>query len=156
MRQLEFSDCLLLLLKYMRNLQDKPFYGLIKEFEHWVVLFRERQVTIGSVIIMSKELDKESLGEVSANAWSEFGEVSAFVEHMITKAFGAKKFNYLALMMFDPEVHFHVIPRYSVPVNFMGREFIDPDWPGATKKIAMDLDEETLSAIKNKLLSTIE
>ncbi len=137
----------------MRDLQEKPFYGLIREFEHWVVLFREKQVTIGSVIIMSKELDKESLGSVSAAGWAEFGTVTAFVEDTITKAFGAEKFNYLALMMFDPEVHFHVIPRYSKPVTFMNQEFIDPDWPNATQKIAMDLDQKTLEAIKAKLLS---
>jgi diadenosine tetraphosphate (Ap4A) HIT family hydrolase len=136
----------------MRDLQQKPFYGLIKEFNHWVVLFREKQVTIGSLIIMSKELEKESLGDVSAEAWTEFPEVSAFVESTIKKAFGAEKFNYLALMMFDPEVHFHVIPRYSSPVTFMNKEFIDPDWPYATKKIALDLDEETRDAIKSKIL----
>lgn len=101
------------IIRYMRNLQDTPFYGVIKEFRHWVVLFREKQVTIGSVIIMSKELDKVSLGDVSALAWSEFGEVTTFVEHTLKKAFGADTFNYLALMMVDPEVHFHVIPRYS-------------------------------------------
>lgn len=118
----------------MRDLQEQPFYGLIKEFEHWVVLFREKQVTLGSVIIMSKELDKKSLGNISSDAWSEFGIVSKFVETTITQAFGAEKFNYLALMMYRPEVHFHVIPRYSKPVNFANREFIDPDWPRATKK----------------------
>ncbi|MCD8561843.1 HIT family protein [Candidatus Saccharibacteria bacterium] len=137
----------------MRNLQEKPFYGVIKEFEYWVVLFRDKQVTIGSVIIMSKELDKNSLGDVTPEAWSEFGVVSTFVETTITKAFGAEKFNYLALMMYDPEVHFHVIPRYSKPVNFAGREFIDPDWPSATKKVALELDQATLDAIKEKLLS---
>lgn len=139
--------------KSIRDLQQKPFYGLIKEFNHWVVLFREKQVTIGSLIIMSKELDKESLGDVSAAAWGEFPEVSSFVESTIKKAFGAEKFNYLALMMFDPEVHFHVIPRYSSPVSFNGKEFVDPDWPNATKKVAMDLDQGTLDAIQNKILS---
>lgn len=137
----------------MRYLREKPSYGVIKEFEHWVVLFREKQVTIGSVIIMSRELDKNSLGDVTPEAWSEFGVVSKFVETTITKAFGAEKFNYLALMMYDPEVHFHVIPRYSKPVNFAGREFIDPDWPRATKKVALELDQATLDAIKEKLLS---
>lgn len=137
----------------MRDLKEKPFYGIIKEFEHWVVLFREKQVTIGSVIIMSKELDKQSLGTISSEAWGEFGKVSKFVEKIITEAFGAEKFNYLALMMFDPEVHFHVVPRYSQPVTFDGIEFIDPDWPNATRKIALELNDETLSAIRQRLIS---
>ena len=136
----------------MRDIKQKPLYGLIKEFDYWVVLFRDKQVTIGSVIIMSKELDKESLGSVSAEAWSEFGKVTGFVEETIKNAFGAEKFNYLALMMYDPEVHFHVIPRYSKPVYFCDKEFIDPDWPNATKRIAMDLDSDMLQAIKNQIL----
>ena len=101
---------------------------------------------------MSKELNKESLGSVSAEAWSEFGEVTRFVEETIKNVFGAEKFNYLALMMHDPEVHFHVIPRYSKPVYFLGKEFIDTDWPNATQRIAMDLDSDMLQAIKNKIL----
>lgn len=139
----------------MRNLEEQPFYGMVKEFKYWVVLFREKQVTIGSLIIMSKELDKVSLGDVSPGAWAEFGTVSKFVEKVLVVAFGAEKFNYLALMMDAPEVHFHVIPRYSKPVQFVGREFIDPDWPNATKRIAMDLDLDTLVAIKNKIISLI-
>ena len=139
----------------MRNIKESPFYGVLKEYDHWVVLFRDKQVTIGSVIIMSKELDKNSLGDVSIEAWGEFCIVSKDVEDILKRAFKAEKFNYLALMMYDPEVHFHVIPRYSQPVQFSGREFIDPDWPNATKRIAMDLDAETLDAIKSKLLSVI-
>ena len=73
-------------------------------------------------------------------------------EETIKNVFGAEKFNYLALMMYDPEVHFHVIPRYSKPVYFCDKEFIDPDWPNATKRIAMDLDSDMLQAIKNRIL----
>lgn len=138
----------------MRDLNEKPFYGVIKEYNHWVVLFRQKQVTIGSLIIMSKNLAARSLGEVSAESWGEFGQVCSDMEALLKKAFGAEKFNYLALMMLDPEVHFHLIPRYSKPVNFAGKEFIDPDWPGATKKVAMELDQETLDKIKEKIIST--
>jgi diadenosine tetraphosphate (Ap4A) HIT family hydrolase len=139
----------------MRDLSAQPFYGVIKEFTHWTVLFRDKQVTIGSLIIMSKHTDKQSLGAVSAEAWSEFGLVSAFVENTLSEAFGAEKFNYLALMMYDPEVHFHVIPRYSQPVSFDGHDYVDPDWPHATKKVAMELNEATRDAIKVHILNTI-
>lgn len=139
----------------MRNLRENPFHGIIKEYEHWIILFRNKQVTIGSVIIMSKHLDQTSLGGLSADVWGEFGGVCQDVEHMISSAFGAEKFNYLALMMYDPEVHFHVIPRYSKLVLFGGKEFVDPDWPDATQRIAMDLDQDTLHSIYDKLLAVI-
>jgi diadenosine tetraphosphate (Ap4A) HIT family hydrolase len=135
----------------MRDLQKAPFYGVVKEYKDWVVLFRYRQVTIGSLIIMSKS-DKAALGELSSQEWAGFAEVTRDVEYWLTNAFGAEKFNYLALMMKDPEVHFHVIPRYSKPVYFSGRKFTDPDWPLATERVALDLDEKILDTIKNKIL----
>lgn len=136
----------------MRDLSDNPFYGVIKEYDYWVVLFRNKQVTIGSLIIMSKELSAHSLGDVSAEAWAQFGVVCRDVEDLLTKTFGAEKFNYLALMMDDPEVHFHVIPRYSQPVTFAGKEFVDADWPKATKRLAMEVDSRVLEQIKRKLI----
>ena len=135
----------------MRDIEKSPFYGVLKEYEHWVVLFREKQVTIGSVIIMSKQLDKQSLGDVTPEAWAEFGTVTGNVERWLRTAFGAEKFNYLALMMVDAEVHFHVIPRYSKPVRFEGQDFIDPDWPEATKRIAMELPSDMLKSIEATL-----
>ena len=136
----------------MRNIIDKPFYGVIKEYEHWVVLFREKQVTLGSIIVMSKQLEKTSLGDVTPQAWQEYGTVCREVESWLKEAFGAEKFNYLALMMVDPEVHFHVIPRYSSPVEFAGITFRDPDWPGATKRVALDLDEKILKKIQDTVI----
>lgn len=135
----------------MRDLKSQPFYDVLKEFEHWVVLFRGRQVTIGSVIIMAKDVSKHSLGKISPEAWAEFGHVSGEVEGWLKTAFGAEKFNYLALMMKDPEVHFHVIPRYSKPVDCSGRSFEDPDWPLATQMNAMELSDKELRAIQRKI-----
>lgn len=132
----------------MRNTAKQPFYGVLKEYEHWVVLFREKQVTIGSVIIMSKHLDQTSLGALPSEAWAQFGEVSKDVEDTLVRAFGAEKFNYLALMMIDPEVHFHVIPRYSKPVYFMEQEFIDPDWPHATERKSLNLPPDVIDAVE--------
>lgn len=140
----------------MRDITTTPFYGIIKEYTHWVVLFRDKQVTIGSVIIMSKQLEKQSLGDVSAEAWAEFGRVTKETESLITATFGAEKFNYLALMMIDPEVHFHVIPRYSTAVEFEGMTFVDPDWPAATKRVALELDEAMLAKIQDKMLDNVK
>ncbi len=33
------------------------------------------------------------------------------------------------LMMVDPHVHFHVIPRYEGAREWHGREFVDIGWP---------------------------
>lgn len=136
----------------MRDLRSQPFYDVIKEFDNWVVLFRGRQVTIGSMIIMAKDVSKQSLGDISPEAWGEFGQVSSEVEGWIKTTFGAERFNYLALMMKDPEVHFHVIPRYSKPVDFNGKRYEDTDWPLATQLKALELSDEELKAIETKII----
>ncbi len=137
----------------MRDLQENPFYSVLKEYEYWVVLFRDRQVTIGSVIIMTKDMAARSLGAISPEAWSEYGTVCADVERWLTEAFGAEKFNYLALMMKDPEVHFHVIPRYSRPVVFEGKTYEDVDWPLKTSLDPMDIADKEKHAIEAKIRS---
>lgn len=39
------------------------------------------------------------------------------------------KLNYLALMMVDPNPHFHVLPRYGADRAFDGAFFQDKSWP---------------------------
>ena len=49
-------------------------------------------------------------------AYKEMGAVVADIERALKAAFAYEKINYLMLMMVDPNVHFHVIPRYSETV----------------------------------------
>ena len=51
------------------------------------------------------------------------------IERALRAAFDYQKLNYLALMMVDPHVHFHVIPRYSEAREFEGSTFLDAAWP---------------------------
>ncbi len=51
------------------------------------------------------------------------------IEAALSKAFAYDKINYLMLMMVDPEVHYHVIPRYAEPRDFGGKTFADTGWP---------------------------
>ena len=129
--------------------------SVLKEYKYWAVLFRMQQITPGSMILISTT-GARHLGDLSHEAWSEFAEVTNDVERWTREAFGAEKFNYLALMMKDPEVHFHFVPRYSSPIIINRRIYQDPDWPFATKKIAMKLDEEELRGIKDKLTRLIK
>jgi diadenosine tetraphosphate (Ap4A) HIT family hydrolase len=54
----------------------------------------------------------------------------AVVEHATRAAFGYDKINYLMLMMVDPDVHFHVLPRYGGERRFADLSFLDAGWPG--------------------------
>ena len=57
------------------------------------------------------------------------GRVVREIEHALKAVFDYEKINYLMLMMVDPNVHFHVIPRYSEPRSACGLTVPDPGWP---------------------------
>ena len=102
---------------------------LIAEFTHWVVLLRPAQPTLGSLILAAKS-DATAFGDLSGDAHAELKTVTAAIEAALTKAVGYAKINYLMLMMVDPHVHFHVIPRYEGTRSAAGVRVADAGWPG--------------------------
>ncbi len=102
--------------------------SLLKEFDHWVVLLRPQQVTLGSLVLACKG-DATRLGNVGPDAFGELAAVTAQLEAALRSAFRPDKFNYLLLMMVDKHVHFHVIPRYSSPRSLSGVTYLDRHWP---------------------------
>ena len=56
------------------------------------------------------------------------------------------------LMMVDPHVHFHVIPRYSGSREWSGLMFPDHGWPGPPDlKSAAALSANQISDLRNEL-----
>lgn len=102
---------------------------LIREYDHWVVLLRPQQVTLGALVLICKE-DAETFSGASGEAFSELKEVTSVLEGGLKECFAYDKINYLMLMMVDPDVHFHILPRYSTARLFEQTEFTDPAWPG--------------------------
>ena len=125
---------------------------LVKEYEHWVVLLKPQQTTIGTLVLVEKS-DAEHLGELSKDSWVEFKTVSHDAEQWTRQAFGAEKFNYLALMMKDPNVHFHFVPRYSQPVVVGSESYIDADWPSKTELGKLEFDNDQMQEILSKIRS---
>jgi diadenosine tetraphosphate (Ap4A) HIT family hydrolase len=103
--------------------------SLIKEFEHWVVLLRPAQVTLGSLVLAAKG-DATAYGELPGEAFAEQRQVVATIERALRAFTQYERINYLMLMMVDPNVHFHVIPRYSGVREWNGIDFEDAGWPG--------------------------
>ena len=102
--------------------------NVLFEGEYWVVLLRPHQITAGSLVLACKE-DATSFSQVLPAAWAELPRATAGIEQMLTDSFQYEKINYLALMMVDREVHFHVLPRYSNPRQAAGVTFTDDNWP---------------------------
>jgi diadenosine tetraphosphate (Ap4A) HIT family hydrolase len=101
---------------------------LIREYEHWLVLLREQQATLGSLVLCAKS-EATEFSALPMQAHTELGTVVGEIEYALKTAFAYEKINYLMLMMVDPNVHFHVIPRYSQPRSACGLTIHDPGWP---------------------------
>ncbi len=103
---------------------------LIAAYRHWVVLLRPQQVTLGSLILASTG-PATAFSEIGAAAFEELGRAVGDLEATLRAAFAYDKINYLMLMMVDPHVHFHVLPRYAEPRSFAGAAYADAGWPAA-------------------------
>lgn len=103
--------------------------SLIAEFGHWVVLLRPAQPTLGSLVLAAKS-EATAFGDLPAEAHAELKTVTGAIEAALQAAVGYQKLNYLMLMMVDPYVHFHVLPRYEGERSGGGLTVRDAGWPG--------------------------
>jgi diadenosine tetraphosphate (Ap4A) HIT family hydrolase len=101
---------------------------LVAEFDHWLALLRPAQPTLGSLVLAAKS-DATAFGDLPGEAHAELKTVTGAIEAALTPFTGYAKLNYLMLMMVDPHVHFHVIPRYEDAREWGGLAFPDAGWP---------------------------
>ncbi|EMD81812.1 HIT family protein [Pacificimonas flava] len=114
---------------------------LVREWDHWTALLRPAQPTLGSLILAARS-EARAFADLSSEAFAELPQVVGVVEKALQKLISYEKINYLMLMMVDPHVHLHVIPRYdgirSAPG---GPAIVDTGWP----KVPALSDATTLS-----------
>lgn len=124
---------------------------LVREFEHWVVLLRPAQPTLGSLVLAAKS-DATAFSGLPAPAFAELGTVVPAIEKALAAFSAYERINYLMLMMVDPNVHFHVIPRYSEPRNWNNIAFPDEGWPGTPNlKLVVNLDAKLVKSLKGEV-----
>ncbi len=124
---------------------------LIRKWDHWVVLVRPAQVTLGSLVLAATS-DATAYSDLPDEAFAEQAEAVRAIEAALRQFCKYERLNYLMLMMVDPNVHFHVIPRYSEPRDWDGASFPDVGWPGPPDlKSAVTLDEEQISRMVEEL-----
>ena len=127
--------------------------SLLREYDHWLVLLRPAQVTAGSLILAAKG-DATAYGVLSREAFAEQAVAIAEIEATLRCAVEYDRINYLMLMMVDPHVHFHVIPRYAGSRTIAGIKIADAGWPGPPDlKSAVGLDSEAMAAGCSEVLS---
>jgi diadenosine tetraphosphate (Ap4A) HIT family hydrolase len=124
---------------------------LVREFEHWLVLLRPGQVTLGSLVLAAKS-DATAFGELPEPAFAELAGAVPAIEKALAAFSRYERINYLMLMMVDPHVHFHVVPRYSGSREWGGVEFPDQGWPGPPDlKSPVALSAQQISSLRDEL-----
>lgn len=101
---------------------------LVADYDHWLVLLRPAQPTLGSLILAAKG-EATAFAELEPSAFAELSKAVADIETALKAAVRYAKINYMMLMMVDPHVHFHVIPRYEGERQAAGLSIADTGWP---------------------------
>ncbi len=128
---------------------------LIREYAHWVVLLRTAQPTLGSLILAAKS-DCMAFGDLPPEAHAELSVVTKAIEATLSAEIAYEKINYLMLMMVDPHVHFHVIPRYEGARHWDGMEFVDAGWPKLPELAsAVTLNDTQIASLKASLAAKL-
>lgn len=129
--------------------------NLIKEYDGWYWLLREEQVTIGSSILINKN-PHLSFSELNEEELLELKQITSEIENSLSENYDYQRINYLMLMMNDPTVHFHVIPRYDKVKIFKKNKFYDHGYPGVPSLDLVNncdrkLKEQIIKQIKDKI-----
>ena len=120
---------------------------LIAEYDHWVLLLRPAQPTLGSLILAARG-EATAFSDLDAAAFAELQQAIPDIERVLGAAVSYAKINYLMLMMVDPHVHFHVIPRYEGERSACGLTISDAGWPKVPSLgEAVTLDEAQIGAL---------
>src|SRR5512139_4146301 len=123
----------------------------IAQTDCWTVLLRPKQPTLGSLVLVCRE-PVQQFSALSAAAFADLQHVVKGVESMLRQIVAYERINYLMLMMVDPDVHFHVIPRYPVARDFMGVAYQDAGWPGPPAlNLDVNLDDPARDALVKEL-----
>ena len=125
---------------------------IIRQYQYWSVMLRPAQATLGALVLAAHE-PAEAFSQLSPASFTELHTITGHIESALAKAFQNDKINYLMLMMVDPDVHFHVIPRYAQPRQFADMEFIDAGWPAMPN---LGQINKTDAAINQRIMNYIQ
>ncbi len=103
--------------------------SLVQGYQYWTVHLRPKQATLAALVLVCRE-SAHAFSDISTDAASELPSIVRDTEEVLFQLFGYDKINWLMLMMVDPHVHFHILPRYKNKQTFSRLTFTDPGWPG--------------------------
>ena len=105
-----------------------PGGSIVKRYDHWHVVVRGRQETLGDVtFVLTRNV--ESLGDVTPEEMAELPAAVRWFEDAAKALFGPDRVDYAVLLDRDPNVHLDAFPRYERSVERYGRTWTDSAYP---------------------------
>ena len=122
----------------------------------WTWSVRPGQPTVGAGVL-SLNRHASTLSDVTAEEMALLADAVEKIESAVQKACDHQIMNYLALMMVDHHVHYHVIPRFGGAREVAGHTWVDEGWPAfpVLSDAQHDDDESVLPQIRDLLRSCL-
>ena len=138
-------------------------YGnLIFETKYWQIYLAPSQRYLGTCVIVLKR-ECSNLKGVRYKEWVEFAEIVNKLETGLEKSFSPTLFNWSCFMNSayrvnspNPEVHWHLIPRYNYKINLEDLEFFDPDFGYIPQPIERKISENAMKKIMDKIKENLD
>ena len=86
--------------------------NLIREFRHWILVYRYNQLTMYSMILLAKS-NETNFYQLDNEEVAELGPILKNIEATLCEKFNSIKVNVNMLMLVDNHVHLHIFPRYG-------------------------------------------
>ena len=127
--------------------------SLVCDYRSWCVLLRPVQATLGALILAAKG-EARAFSDLAPAAFAELPLITYEIERGLNSFRPFDRINYLMLMMVDPHVHFHVLPRYAETQTFATHSFADSGWPAmpdlkSNPGIGEDIHQQIIHAIQS-------
>lgn len=122
--------------------------------DFWHISLRPGQLTLGSMVISTSK-EWKNFTDVSEEAGAGLIQAQAICEKLAKETFGAVRINVVCLMMNDPFIHYHVLPRFDKDVSFAELKWKDEFWPGAPVFKPVITDDLLLSKLKEEYLNNL-
>lgn len=120
---------------------------LIAQAPSWAICLNRSQDLLGRCYLLLKRPETDATRLTDAEL-VELWAVVRKVRSVLDTLWYPDHFNYAFLMNVDPQVHFHVLPRYKDLREYSGGTFVDPTF-GAHYNVSADkvLDDSAYDAI---------
>ena len=136
----------------------KGGYGkIIAERDYWNIFLAPSQRYLGTCVIAIRR-HRSNLSELEDVEWKEFSTIVREMESTLGKIFKPTLFNWSCFKNStyrgdnpDPEVHWHLIPRYDHGVEFQGIKFEDPDFGFIPQPVKRKIPEDVMKCMINKI-----